>query len=98
MYISSKRRGLVAVGAWLAGGATLGASRKAFAQAGGDVRMLVPVSAGSSVDVIARSVSAEMGKALGQNVYVDNRPGVDSILATQLARHAKPDGKTIVML
>ncbi|HTK01125.1 MAG TPA: tripartite tricarboxylate transporter substrate-binding protein [Bordetella sp.] len=97
MRPSSKRRSLITAGIVMPICAAVGLPRKTLAQPT-EIRMLVPLTAGSSVDVIARAVSAEMGKALGQNIFVDNRPGVDSIVATQAARNAKPDGKTVVML
>jgi tripartite-type tricarboxylate transporter receptor subunit TctC len=96
---SQKRRTLMAAGAALAAGANPNWIRQAHAtMASGDVRLLVPLTAGSSVDVIARSVSSGMAGPLHQNMIVDNRPGADSIIATQLEKNAKPDGRTLIMV
>jgi tripartite-type tricarboxylate transporter receptor subunit TctC len=95
---SQKRRTLITAGAALAAGANPAWMRQAQAMAAGEVRLLVPLTAGSSVDVIARAVSAGMAGPLHQNMIVDNRPGADSIIATQMVKNAKPDGRTLIMV
>ncbi len=62
------------------------------------VVMIVPYAAGGSADVVARPLAAEMGKALGENVVVELRPGAGgNIGAEHVARTARPDGYTILM-
>ncbi|HEY9280902.1 MAG TPA: tripartite tricarboxylate transporter substrate binding protein, partial [Eoetvoesiella sp.] len=51
---------------------------------------------GQSTDVLARTVAAELSKNLGQQFYVDNRPGAAGIIATEMAARAEPDGYTLL--
>ena len=46
------------------------------------VKIIVPVAAGSSVDVVARIVAEKLGEKLGQNVIVDNRGGAGGTIGT----------------
>ena len=62
------------------------------------MRILLPVSAGSGVDTIARAVSASLGKALGQPVVIENLPGAGGITGTAAIVKARPDGTTIGMV
>ena len=62
------------------------------------IRMIVPFVPGSPVDVLARVVSQEMGKRLGQNVVVENRPGAGTSTATKQVQSAAPDGYTLLMM
>jgi tripartite-type tricarboxylate transporter receptor subunit TctC len=59
------------------------------------LRMLVPFSAGSSSDSIARIVAAKMGDALGQPVMVENRVGGSTIIGTDAVARSAPDGYTL---
>jgi tripartite-type tricarboxylate transporter receptor subunit TctC len=63
------------------------------------LRVILPVSAGSGVDVIARTVQPALVKSLGgQPVVIENLPGAGGITGTQALVKAAPDGKTIGML
>jgi tripartite-type tricarboxylate transporter receptor subunit TctC len=59
------------------------------------VRLLVPYAAGSGVDVSVRPLADAMGRALGQPVVVDNRPGGNGVIGTVALATAAPDGYTI---
>jgi tripartite-type tricarboxylate transporter receptor subunit TctC len=59
------------------------------------IRLIVPFPAGGTTDIIARTLSAPLGRALGQNVIVDNRPGASGIIAAELLTRAAADGHTI---
>ncbi len=61
------------------------------------VRFLVPFAPGGTSEIVARSVAAELSKQLGQNVYVENKPGGAGTVAMQEAAHAAPDGHTIIL-
>ena len=61
------------------------------------VRIIVPAAAGSALDVNARKVADKLSQALGQPVIVDNKPGANGIIGTDLAAKAKPDGYTLLM-
>lgn len=61
------------------------------------IRLIVHFPAGSSTDVIARTLGETVSKKLGQQVIIDNKPGADgAIAATELKRGA-PDGYTILI-
>jgi len=62
---------------------------------GRPIRFIVPSSAGSGNDFIARIMAVEMGQALGQQIVVDNRAGAGGNIAGDLAAHAPPDGYTL---
>ena len=63
------------------------------------LRVILPVGAGSAVDVIVRSAQPALIKALdGQAVVIENLPGAGGIPGTQALVHAAPDGNTIAFL
>lgn len=59
------------------------------------VRIIVPFPAGSGTDMLARFVGTKLVDRLGKPVVVDNRPGANGIIATDLTAHAAPDGYTL---
>src|SRR5262245_15965093 len=59
------------------------------------IRMIVPWSAGSGTDLMARAFAQELGKALGQQVVVDNRGGAGATIGTEAAAKSPPDGYVI---
>jgi len=61
------------------------------------IRLLVPNPPGGATDTIARVVSPRLGEALGQPVVVENRPGSNGNLSSELAARAAPDGYTLLL-
>jgi tripartite-type tricarboxylate transporter receptor subunit TctC len=61
------------------------------------IRLIVPQAAGSATDTVARIMSAELGKELGQQIVIDNRPGGALTLGIDLTAKSDPDGYTIGM-
>ena len=61
------------------------------------IRFLVPFAPGGTSEIVARSVAVELSKQLGQNVYVENKPGGAGVVAMQEAAHAAPDGHTVIL-
>jgi tripartite-type tricarboxylate transporter receptor subunit TctC len=59
------------------------------------VRVIVGLTAGSGVDVMARVVGQKLAEATGQPFIVENRPGAGSNIATRFAAAAAPDGYTV---
>ena len=59
------------------------------------VRVIVGLTAGSGVDVMARVVSAKLAELMGQPFVVENRPGAGSNIATRFAATQTADGYTI---
>lgn len=72
-----------------------------FAQAQGypakPVRLVVPFTAGSETDYLARIVGIRLGELWGQQVVVENRPGAGGVLATGIVAAAPGDGYTLIM-
>jgi tripartite-type tricarboxylate transporter receptor subunit TctC len=61
------------------------------------IRLIVPFAPGGGTDLIARTLGAEMGKELGQQIIVDNKPGAGTVIGTDAAAKAAPDGYTVVI-
>src|SRR5215831_11369683 len=61
------------------------------------IRLIVPQAAGSATDTVARILGAELGKELGQQIVVDNRPGGALTIGLDLTAKAEPDGYTLCM-
>ncbi len=59
------------------------------------IRMIVPLAAGSAVDVAARIVTAKMSVNLGQQIVIENVPGAAGIIGAERVAKAAPDGYTI---
>jgi tripartite-type tricarboxylate transporter receptor subunit TctC len=62
------------------------------------IRMIVPYSAGTTADVLARAMADHMSERLKQQVYVDNRTGANSIIGAEAAKNSPADGYTFVNL
>jgi tripartite-type tricarboxylate transporter receptor subunit TctC len=60
------------------------------------IRWIVPYPGGGITDVVTRLVTQKMSVPLGQPIVVDNRPGANSILGSDLAAKAAPDGYTML--
>lgn len=61
------------------------------------IRLIVPQSAGSGGDVVARLLSEKLSKDLGQSIVVDNRPGANGIVAMTTVAKASSDGYTLLL-
>jgi tripartite-type tricarboxylate transporter receptor subunit TctC len=61
------------------------------------VRLVVPFPAGGSNDTVARAMSHPLGKALGQSVIVENRPGANSMLGAEHVARSPADGHTVLV-
>jgi tripartite-type tricarboxylate transporter receptor subunit TctC len=95
MTFRPSRRSLLAAGAF----ATLGTG-KSFAQSYPvrPIRWVVPYPPGGTTDVLARLVAEPLGRRLGQQVYIENRPGAGNNLGTEAVVNAEPDGYTILLV
>ncbi|MEQ1775823.1 MAG: tripartite tricarboxylate transporter substrate binding protein [Burkholderiales bacterium] len=61
-----------------------------------NMQTIVPYAPGGSIDVMTRAVMAELSKALGRNIVVDNRPGASGMIGTELITKADPDGHILL--
>jgi tripartite-type tricarboxylate transporter receptor subunit TctC len=61
------------------------------------IRLYVPNPPGGASDTIARIVAPKLGEALGQPVVVENRPGSNGNLSSELTAKAPPDGYTLLL-
>jgi tripartite-type tricarboxylate transporter receptor subunit TctC len=62
------------------------------------IRMIVPLAPGATADIIARIYADELGKALGQNIVVDNKTGAGGTIATAEGARSPADGYTILFI
>ncbi|MCC7079488.1 MAG: tripartite tricarboxylate transporter substrate binding protein [Burkholderiales bacterium] len=62
------------------------------------IRIIVPFPPGGSTDPAARMVGAKLAEGLGQPVVVDNRPGANGAIGTELLAKSPPDGYTLIYL
>jgi tripartite-type tricarboxylate transporter receptor subunit TctC len=61
------------------------------------IRIIVPFSAGGTVDILARLVGAKLQAAWGQPVVIDNRTGAGGNVGADLVAKAEPDGYTLLV-
>jgi tripartite-type tricarboxylate transporter receptor subunit TctC len=86
------------------GAAGLAAALPGFAQAPQSrfperpITLLVPFGPGGIADLTARAVAEQMARTLGVAVIVDNKPSAGSIVASQAAASARPDGHTLLLM
>ena len=61
------------------------------------VRVIVPLTPGGAVDILARIVSDHYSQVLGQRFIVDNRPGAGTSIGVETVARAAPDGHTLLV-
>ena len=61
------------------------------------VHLVVPFAAGGVQDIVARSLNAELGAALGRNVIVENRAGAGGTIGAATVAKSAPDGQTLIL-
>jgi tripartite-type tricarboxylate transporter receptor subunit TctC len=60
------------------------------------IRMIVPIGAGGGTDTVGRLIAQRLSEQMGVSVYVDNRAGAGTVIGTELAAKAPPDGYTLM--
>jgi tripartite-type tricarboxylate transporter receptor subunit TctC len=81
----------------VAGGSASAADDAAAAYPSRPIRIIVPFVAGGGTDLTARLLAQKLGEKFGQQVIVDNRPGGNTVIATQAVASAAPDGYTVLL-
>ncbi len=84
----------------MAGVLTSGVGGAAIAQTypAKSIRLLVPQSAGSATDTVARAIGQKLGERVGQQVVIDNRAGASGLIAGEMVAKAPPDGHTLLIV
>ena len=62
------------------------------------VRLIVPYAAGGPVDSMARLLTPRLAESWGQQIVIDNRAGANSIVGSELAARAAPDGYNLLLI
>jgi tripartite-type tricarboxylate transporter receptor subunit TctC len=83
-----RRKVLLSAGTFLA----IGASAQTQ-----PIRILVGAPSGGSTDTLARTLASELGRLLGKQVLVENRPGAGGNIAAEAVAKSAPDGNTLLM-
>jgi tripartite-type tricarboxylate transporter receptor subunit TctC len=61
------------------------------------IKLMVPFTPGGGTDLLARIVAEKMSQNMGQPIVVDNKPGGNTLIATEALVRAAPDGYTLLM-
>jgi tripartite-type tricarboxylate transporter receptor subunit TctC len=82
----------------------IGAAFAALAAAAGaqayptkSIRLVVPWPPSGTVDILARPLAQKLSDSLGQSVVIDNRPGANSIVGSEIVARSTPDGYTLLV-
>jgi tripartite-type tricarboxylate transporter receptor subunit TctC len=88
------------VATWLGGLVCACLPMAAFGQAypAKPIRLIVPFAAGGGSDVVARMIGAELTKAWGQPIVVENRAGAGGIIGAEHVLRSPPDGYTMLLV
>ena len=78
-------------------GAAAQAPAATQAQAQAPLRLIVPFTPGTGIDLIARTVGPKLGERLGRTVVVDNRAGASGNIGTEAVVRAAPNGSTLLV-
>ena len=87
--------GRAAAALWLAGALVVPAAAQDWPTK--SIRVIVPFSAGSAVDLVGRATFEQVSKQVGQTVVIENRGGGGGAPAIGLVKSADPDGHTILV-
>lgn len=100
MNVPKWMMGSLSVAGWVSAAALLVVTNNAVAQQAGayptrPVRYIIPFPPGGSTDPMGRFIASKLTERWGQSVVVDNRPGGNTVIGTELLARAAPDGYTI---
>src|SRR5215471_10578603 len=66
-------------------------------QGSGPIRLIVPFTPGTGIDLIARQIGPKLSDRLGRPVVVENKPGASGNIGTEAVVHAPADGATLLV-
>lgn len=90
-----QRRNFIVIAVWLASlGAIVGAHAQSWPTK--PIRAIVPLTAGSAVDIVPRIVFEQVSEQLGKPILVENRPGASGTIGARFVAMAAPDGYTLL--
>src|ERR1051325_9375591 len=91
----TRRRHLVHLGAGLS---LLALPRAALPQPwpSKPLRAIIPFTAGSTIDIVARIVLEALSQQLGQSIVIENRGGAGGTIGAAMVARADPDGYTLL--
>jgi tripartite-type tricarboxylate transporter receptor subunit TctC len=61
-----------------------------------NLQMIVPYTAGGSIDLFSRALAQRLGAAWGRTIVVDNRPGASGMIGTEIFAKMEPDGHALL--
>jgi len=70
----------------------------AWSQATRTVKIVVPYTPASGPDILGRLLAEQVGRATGATVVVEDRPGAGTVIGTEAAARAAPDGNTVLIV
>src|SRR6187551_2556372 len=62
------------------------------------IRLISPFAPGGGNDILCRTIAPKLTERIRQQVIVDNRPGANGFIGTEVAARSAPDGYTIVLI
>jgi tripartite-type tricarboxylate transporter receptor subunit TctC len=70
----------------------------AWSQTSGSIKLVVPSPPGGSTDILARLLAEQISRAQGRAMLIENRPGAATVIGTEAASRAAPDGNTLLVV
>ena len=70
----------------------------AWAQSGKTIKLIVPYPPASGPDILSRLMAEQIGRTQGMTVVIENRPGGGTLIGTEAAARAAPDGTTVLLI
>jgi tripartite-type tricarboxylate transporter receptor subunit TctC len=69
-----------------------------WSQSARTVKIIVPLAPGGPADIVIRLLAEEIGRTQGLSFVIENRPGAGTVIGTDVASRAAPDGNTLLMV